>query len=397
MTIRRLRRRDQPASLHSDARSRRQTVIRVVYFTSILALALWLGDLFLGGFLYLRIAGQVLAEPSVVAVEFPVTVRDIKVHEGERVAAGQVVAVVSSQNVAETLARLTAEQADRALRLSELRIRDATVNAVLTLAQTRQDQAIETRRKMEALLAGGGFLPLDKRFAALESEFRSRQDLAQRSAEKVVLAGEITDLTHAMDEAARAIGELSRMYDDGKVRAAIDGIVGRRMAENGTVLQSGQPLLELYKDRRFVLAFLPTGRLFSVAPGDRIVISTGLQSFPGTISSIEPVAALPPAEFRRAFTPVDRQQLIQISFDADQVPPPLFTKVEVRSAPWPWVDRLIGQPRARSVRSAPGCEPSGRKARSGRAVLSGCRSPRPDRRPSPPPGPRPSLWTDGGR
>ncbi len=51
------------------------------------------------------------------------------------------------------------------------------------------------------------------------------------------------------------------------------------MADNGAVLQPGQPLLVLYQDVRFVAAYMPTGGLFSPAPRDRVVASTGLQSF----------------------------------------------------------------------------------------------------------------------
>jgi len=95
--------------------------------------------------------------------------------------------------------------------------------------------------------------------------------------------------------------------------------------------------LALYKDVRFIQAFLPTGGLFTVSVGDRIVASTGLQNFTGTIQRIEPVAEVLPGEFQRAFAPVDRQQLIRIVFDPGQTAPPLFTKVEIRSAfSWPW-------------------------------------------------------------
>lgn len=331
MAIRRLRARSQPELLPNEVRPRRQTVVRWVYFATVLLLAVWLGDLFLGGFFYLRSEGQVRGESAVVAVEFVATVRDIRVQDGERITAGQVIAVVSSQGVTESLARFSAEQADRALRLGELRIRSETIDAVINLARTRQNLATETRDKLEGLFARG-FLPIDKRTAALESEYRSRQDLAQLVAEQGVTAVQVAGLARAVAETDDAIAKLRRLYDGGVLRAPISGIVGRRLTENGSVLAAGQPLLELYKDARFVVAFLPTGGLFSVTPGHRVVASTGLQNFTGTIASIEPVAAVLPGEFQRAFAPVDRQQLIRIAFDPGQTPPPLFTKVQVRSA-----------------------------------------------------------------
>jgi multidrug resistance efflux pump len=336
MAIRRLRLREQPELLRNDIRPRRQTLIRLVYFATIIMLAIWLGHVFLGGFFYLRSEGQVLAEQAVVAVEFPATVREVRVDVGARVTAGQLVAVVSSQNVTDSLARLSSEQADRALRLGEMRVRSQTVNAVIGLAQTRETVAADTRHRLESLLPSG-FLPLDRRTAALESEFRSRLDLAQLSAEQGAMAEQIAGLMQAAATADDAIAKLRQLYDDGGLRSPIDGIVGRRLAEDGTVLNPGQPLLALYKDVRFIQAFLPTGGLFTVSVGDRIVASTGLQNFTGTIQRIEPVAEVLPGEFQRAFAPVDRQQLIRIVFDPGQTAPPLFTKVEIRSAfSWPW-------------------------------------------------------------
>jgi len=221
MSIRRLRLREQPEALRNEVRPRRQATIRCVYLASIAILALWLADMFLGGFFYLRSDGQVLAEPAVVAVEFPVTVRQIAVNEGDLVKAGQVVAVVSSQNVTESMANLTVALADRALQLAELQIRSATVNAVIVLAQTRRNVAIDTRQKYESLLSAG-FLPLDKRSAVVENEFRSKEDLARLTAEQSALTAQIADLSQAVAEANDAVGRLRSLFDGGLVRAPID-------------------------------------------------------------------------------------------------------------------------------------------------------------------------------
>ncbi|PPQ31796.1 HlyD family efflux transporter periplasmic adaptor subunit [Rhodopila globiformis] len=335
MAIRRLRPRTLSELPPNEVRPRRQAVIRYVYFSTILLLALWVGNTFLGGFFYLRSEGQVLGEPTVVAVEYPATVRHVFLDVGQRVAAGQVVAVVSSQQVTESLARLSSEQADRALRLGEMRIRHETANALLGLAQTRETVAADTRRRLESLLPGG-FLPLDQRQAAIENEYRSRQDLVQLVAQQRAMASEVAGLEQAAGAADHAAARLEQLYDGGAIRSPIDGIVGRRLVDDGMVVNPGQPMLALYKDARFIQAFLPTGVLFSIAVGDRVVASTGLQSFTGRISRIEPVAEALPGEFRHAFAPVDRQQLMRIAFDPGQTPPPLFTKVQIRSAfSWP--------------------------------------------------------------
>ena len=119
----------------AEPRTRRLMVIRWVYLGSIVFLAVWLANFFFGDMLYLRSEGLVVGQPSVVAAEFPVTVRDLLVREGEHVKAGQVAAVVTSQEVLETIARLSADIAARQVRLGQLRIRDQTTDAMLALAE----------------------------------------------------------------------------------------------------------------------------------------------------------------------------------------------------------------------------------------------------------------------
>ena len=90
----------------AEPRTRRLAIIRWVYLTSIFALVVWLANFFFGDLLYLRSEGLVVGQPSVVAAEFPVTVRDLLVREGEQVTAGQIAAIVTSHEVLETFARL---------------------------------------------------------------------------------------------------------------------------------------------------------------------------------------------------------------------------------------------------------------------------------------------------
>lgn len=329
--IRRLKFRRPSDALPNQTRARRQFMARWLYLGAVLGLLGWLGDLFFGGFFYLRSDGLVVGEPAVIAAEFPVTVRDILVREGQHIKAGDVAATVSSQHVAETIARLSGEQSAREARLSELRIRGQTVDSIIGYAENRQRIASGARKDMESLM-DRGYLPLDKRTAAVESEFRSRQDVEGLRAEKRVVESETAVMQNALIEARAAIDELRRLYDEGRMRAPIDGIVGRLIANKGAVVPAGQPMAEIYGEERFVLAYLSTEGPRYVAEGDLVRIRSGLHTARGRVTRIEPIAAVLPREFQRAFAPVDRQQVIRIDFMPDEVAPPLFTKVQLRSA-----------------------------------------------------------------
>ncbi|HQT80353.1 MAG TPA: HlyD family efflux transporter periplasmic adaptor subunit [Rhodopila sp.] len=324
--MRRLKARLPAETPANEVRSHRLAIIRWVYLTTIAGLGVWVLNLLFGGLIYLRSEGMVLGEPAVVAAEFPATVRDLAVREGDRVEAGQVVSLVSSQTVSTNLARFAGDQADRSLRISELRMRSLTVDRVIGLAKQRQEITIDARARLESLQAMG-YLPIEKRTAAMDSVFRSSQAVAELEGQQDSLRGEITTLSGAFDQADRMVQELRQQYDGGRLRASIKGIVGSLLTEKGAVLGAGQPLMELYGDDRFVLAYVPTGGLFSIRPNQKVRISTGLQTFDGTIVRVEPIAAALPHEFQRAFTPVDRRQVIRVEFAPGQQPPPLFTKV----------------------------------------------------------------------
>jgi multidrug resistance efflux pump len=326
--MRRLKRRKEAAPLENQPRARRQTVIKWVYLTSIALLFVWLADTFVGDLFFLRSGGIVIGEQAAVATEFPVTVRDVHVRTGDEVKAGSVVVVASSQAVTESIARLTAELGTLEAQRAELSVRGQSVEALIAMASERSDIAAGARKEIEKLWKQG-YLPLDKRTAAAESEFRGRQDLESLLAERQIVSSEMASLTAALSDAEAAIEELKALYDGGRFRAPIDGVVSAIAVHKGAVANVGEPMAQIYSQNRYVLAYVPTGALYSVAAGDSVHLLTGLDSYEGVISSIEPYAAALPSEFQRAFTPVERQQVIRISFREGEAPPPLFTKVEV--------------------------------------------------------------------
>jgi multidrug resistance efflux pump len=315
----------------NEPRSRRLTLIRWVYLTVVLMVAIWLGNFLFGDRLYMRSEGLVLGEPAIIAAEFSVTVRDILVREGETVKTGKIAAIVSSQAVAETIARLSADVAARVIRQSELRIRSQVVDAMIPIAENRQKVAIDTRRELETLLERR-YLGLNQRTTALDNEYHGVQDFESLKSEKRIVESELSMLGTVLAEAKTAISDLRRIYDDGRLTVPIDGVVTRLAANKGSVVRSGEPLIELSGNQRFVLAYVPTGSLYVVNEGDEVTIKTGLQSKRGVITRIEPFAAALPREFQRAFTPVERQQVIRIEFLPGEFPPPLFAKVWVSSA-----------------------------------------------------------------
>jgi multidrug resistance efflux pump len=306
----------------------KRVAIKWTYLLALIGFGVWVFDVFFGGHIYLRGDGLVLGQPAVVAAEYNVTVREVMVKEGERVAEGQVVVQISSQQVTETRARLSSEAASRAARLVEMDIRSEVVDAMLAPAEHREAVAIEGKNQLNESYKKG-LLPVISRTAAAEQAYNSQKDAEALRAEKRALSDQIKMLTVATEQADRALSDLLDMFDQGKLRAPIAGTVSTVLANRGAVVRAGDPLLELVGDHRFVIAWVPVGRWFKLEVGQRVSIHAGTGPLAGTISRIGTVASALPREFQKAFAPTERLQLIWIEFERGVTAPPYFTKVVI--------------------------------------------------------------------
>lgn len=330
--MRRLRERPRIDTLANDVRRGRSNWTRTVYVGILLLCSLWLGDYLLGPYLYLRSEGMVLAPSVTMATEHTATIRNMYVQEGERVSVGQRIASLTSQDVAESIARLSIDLATLKARESELKARYARAQALLQLASDRSRMAKETRQRYD-VLQHQGLLPSDKLNATIDSEYRSLSDVEALRAEVRAFDEQLAGLSFAIGKAEQAQGDLETTYGRGQIAAPFDGVIGRRYVESGTVVTAGAPLVDVYTDAKYILAYLPTGTLYDSAVGDSVTIDWGVRHVHGVITAVEPVATVLPKEFQTAFKPVARNQVIRIGIASDDPAsqPPLFSKVHVRS------------------------------------------------------------------
>ena len=306
----------------------RRVAIKWTYLLALIGFAIWVFDVFFGGHIYLRGNGLVLGQPAVVAAEYNVTVREVMVKEGDRVAEGQVVVQISSQQVAETRARLSSEAATRAARLVEMDIRGEVVDAMLAPAEDREAVAAEGKIQLNESYKKG-LLAVINRTAATEQAYNSQMDAEALRAEKRALNDQIKMLTVATDQANLALSELLDLFDQGRLRAPLAGTVSAVLANRGAVVRAGDPLLELVGDHRFVVAWVPVGRWYKLEVGQKVSIDAGTGALPGIISKIGTVASALPREFQKAFAPTERLQLIWVEFQQGVTAPPYFTKVVI--------------------------------------------------------------------
>jgi multidrug resistance efflux pump len=312
----------------------RRAAIKWAYLLALIGGLGWLGNWLAAGYLYPQGEGIVIGEPAVVAAEFTATVKSIPVEAGQAVAQGDVVAKITSQSVAESRARLTAEAVQRSAKLAEMRIRNEIVNATLESAETREHVASEGQDRINTLYKNG-YSPNITRTEAAVQAYRGIQDAEALRAEQRALGNQLHQLSKASEAADSALSDLLALFDNGQVRAPIRGTISVVLASPGSVVRAGDPMLEIVGEHQFVISWFPMVRLFGshgyeLAVGRSVTMDSGHGVLTGKIARISTVAGPLPREFQRSFAPTERQQIIRIEFDEGVVPPPYFTKVTVR-------------------------------------------------------------------
>ena len=153
------------------------------------------------------------------------------------------------------------------------------------------------------------------------------------SSEISTTSEEMNKISPAVGRAELALQQLEDLYGAGAILSPIDGVVGRRHVDMGSVVRPGEPIADIYSTKIYVLAYLPTGTLFDVEPGANVTVSWGVKKMIGQITAVDNIATQLPKEFQTAFSPVTRNQILRIELPQsdDGVMPPLFTKVKIRS------------------------------------------------------------------
>lgn len=314
--------------LRTEARPRKRgRVGRYVYLALLGGLALFLFDLMAGDLVYLRGDGMVTQDVVIVAPEYIGTVKSVSVAPGDIVTKGQMLGRLRSQNMVMDIAQLTAQVANVEVRVSELRIERQKLAGLLPAAR-RRAASTETYRKNLRKLERSRLATGKQIASATASSYSALESLRELEARAELVSAEYDNVRKSVVLARRALDELTSLYDAGLLSSPSPGLVGTVLMSPGKGVKQGEPLVEIFHGRRYVLAYIPVGALYDVEPGDEIVMRFGFQTVPGRVEVRLPLAYRLPQEFQRQFRTVERKQLVRIRILGDIIPP-LFTAVEV--------------------------------------------------------------------
>lgn len=329
----RIRRRKPLEALKNESRRRQVSRGRWLYLTVLCVAMIWVLDAFFGSTFYLKSEGLVAATPHTVATEYTATVRTIAVARGDRVIKGQVLLTVSSQAVNERLADFALKLAENRARVAEIRGKAAVANELASAAKERAGVDREAKRSINKLY-DRGLVAVNRRAQAVREAYRSLADERLLDADAQSMRAQLEELTTPLTRAEDAFDKLSKTYADGIIVAPVDGTITALHVSEGSVVEAGQPLLEIQSGARQVFAYLPTGTLYTVRKGEKVTVWCGIHDYDARVDAILPLAVALPAELQKRFSPVERSQIAIIDFADPDVAPPLFTKVAVRSRSW---------------------------------------------------------------
>lgn len=204
--------------------------------------------------------GRIEADPIDIATKFAGRVLELRVDEGAKVTAGQVLAVMDTRDLNASLkkAEAQAEQAKKSI---------SEANALLTQQHSQVVLAQKEMDRAESLLKSG--------WVTKQTYDQRQQALNSSKAGEIAAQARVTEAEHALD-AANHDSELYRVnIADNTLVAPRDGRIAYRIANTGEVLPAGGKVFTML-DFGYVYmdVYLPTLEAGRVKIGDdaRIVL-----------------------------------------------------------------------------------------------------------------------------
>ena len=280
----------------------------------------------------IRVSGHVEATEVHVAAEVGGRLVDLRVAEGDRVAPGDLIALLDTRDIELQIGRVGAERAaaDAQLRLllagarpEDIRRAEAQVDAAASDAAAAE---VERRAAETDLQRFEALLQADAGSQKQRDDARARVDVAREreggARDRVRAAGEVVSRLQAgaqpeAVEAARArvaavdaqLAVFEKMRGDATVMAPVGGIVTQTLTDAGEVVAPRMPLLVVTDlDHAWANLFVPEPLIPRLALGEAVdVLTDAGDSLPGTVTYISPQAEFTP---RNVQTADERSKLV---------------------------------------------------------------------------------------
>ena len=254
---------------------------------------------------------------------------EVRVREGDRVKAGDVIALLDLGETA-----LAPERDARGLKSAEARFNDLRVGSRGSEIKAAEEEVLDRKASVELakpelerqqiLLSKKVVSPRDVDIARANLD-RARANL-KMSEERLLLAREgfrryQTEQARAdVSRAETVLKQSESVAREAKIRAPADGVILHRMAEPGLLLGPGQPAVTLaFSNRLYVRTFIPEpqlGRVRAGSPAEVTVDAFPGKVFPAKVTEISPDAEFTPKPVETARERVNLVYAAKVDLDA---------------------------------------------------------------------------------
>ena len=274
--------------------------------------------------------GLVTQEKVVVASPYEARVRQVLVKPGDRVEAGDKIAVVESATLSRTLAELSAEKARIQARVAQLQGRQEVVKRLLPLAE--QNTTVASNHLDDVMRAKARGLAVEKSLQEMSTlHVTSSERTLSLTAEQVSLDMELKGAREALKEIEGSYANMQSIYAQGVLRAPVAGTIGAVVGSAGEVLAPGtSKVAQIHTGDAYVLAYLPDSYLFDVEEGQPVAVKARGRTITASIEKVLPVTEALPSEFQNPNRARTRGQMVRIELE-DKANFAVDQKIEVTS------------------------------------------------------------------
>ncbi len=314
--INRLKTRPRLDALDNQRRGAGKKLGRRIYFGILISIAVTLAYFFIGAKFVLDADGFVVKDTFLLAAEYDSRVIRIHVQPGDIVRKGQTLMQLDSRDIANKLSDFDARRSELLNQLEEVSALITNADRLLPIAEAQEKQAKDYSEKVQNLL-DTGFTTTPVRNNAMDVYFARQRDVAALQGERVSALKREKTITSTLAELDSIIADTKRVFDQGMLESPIDGVIGPVVPSIGQVNKRGEPILQMFVGSTYILAYLPTNRIYGVSPGDRVAMNDGYRTARGTIVKIGGLTDNLPAEFQGTLKRRERHEIVKIEYDGN--------------------------------------------------------------------------------
>jgi len=267
-----------------------------------------------GGSFVLNADGVVTSERITIAAPYPdARVREVLVQPGEKVEAGQRIAIVESAQMLRTLSELSVEKAKLNTRMAEIGARLAATQKLIPEAEANNRQIKSYLDKLREAHSKGTVI--DKTLSdMMNASLQASERLSSLIAERQSLEAEVASYREAVANVGDLYQSLSKTYADGVLTTPVSGYVGSKVMTSGSVASAnGGSIATVYTGAPYILAYLPDSYLLNIDAGEGVKVRSYARSVVGTVKDILPVTDAVPPEFQVPTAVRERGRLVKIA------------------------------------------------------------------------------------